>query len=91
MHGGSSSSWAGLGLPIDLGPMGGPGCALSVPPLLLVPTLIDTAGQGLVPLTLPNDPSLTGETFSQQFLVLDPAANPLGLSMTAAVSGWIGG
>lgn len=85
-HGWSRTTWNGAPLPLDLGPFGAPGCRLLTDWFLLIGAPADAVGQSAVRYTIPNDPNLTGVGFYQQFLVLDPAANGLGLAVSNG--GW---
>lgn len=90
LHGRSILTWGSAALPLDLGPLGALGCSLHVEPFVMVPTMVDGGGQGRVDFTIPNDPALTGTLFFNQFAVLDPLANGLGLVMTNAGFGLVG-
>lgn len=85
-HGWSRTTWGGAPLPLDLGPLGAPGCRLLTDWFLLIAAPADAVGQAAIRYAIPNDPNLTGVGFYQQFLVLDPAANALGLSVSNG--GW---
>lgn len=67
-------------LPLDLGPLSAPGCALHVDTFLVLGTVTDPAGQGQVQVAIPGDSALINTRVYQQYLPLDPAANPLGLT-----------
>ena len=75
----------------DLTPFGATGCQLSVSPDLLYPFTADPVGQAQLWLTIPNLTSLTGQQLFDQFLILDPGANPFGLTATNAIRARIGG
>ncbi|MGE3173692.1 MAG: cytochrome c peroxidase [Planctomycetota bacterium] len=86
----SRSSGAGLAgapdLPLDLGPIGMPGCRLLVSADLGVEFLI---GRQMV-LGIPDAPAFRGLTFYVQGLVEDPAANTLGMVASDAGACTIG-
>jgi hypothetical protein len=86
----SASSWAGRPLPLDLGPFGAPGCPLRVAPFVWFPFSAGPAGTQRWRLPIPNDPRLAGLSFYNQALVLDPAANPLGVVLSDAQQGRVG-
>ncbi len=69
----SSTTYAGLPLPLDLGPIGLPGCDLSVSADMTLPvttTGVNGIGRAVVPLAIPNDSGLRGAVFHAQWLVL---------------------
>lgn len=73
----SSTSYAGLPLPLPLAALGMPGCDLLAEPL--ISDLLVGAGPSLDwSLVLPAGTALLGATFVQQALVLDPSANTFG-------------
>ena len=80
--GGSSTSWGALALPFDLTPLGGGGCSVLASFDLVVPTTLDGAGLGSVAFGVPNDPSLLGQPFFNQWVVADPGANALQLLLS---------
>ncbi len=82
-------SLAALPTPLDLTAHGMPGCQLHVWPDLL----LFRPSQGHIAtwsLPIPNQPALQGLLFSQQAAVLDPAANPLGVSLSTGTTGILG-
>lgn len=92
VHGESRDSWGGgIGLPWSLAGAGAPRCALLVSPDALLPARVDAGGQARVEYLLPLDPALTSVEFFNQFLIVDPAANPLGLTVSNGGIGRIGG
>lgn len=75
--------WAGTPLPLDLTPIGAPGCSLLVAGDLPLPLLLDATGRGTLTWNLPNTSSLAGATFYVQGAVLDPGlAVPLQLAFS---------
>jgi len=91
VHGADVAAWGTFALPVEFDPLGAPGCRLFVRPDLMLSTSIGANGQGVVPIHIPNLPSVTGEVFYQQFLVLDPAANSLGLTVSGCARARVGG
>ncbi len=57
-------------------------------PLALVPFATSTAGTWTAPLSVPNDPAISGASLVAQSLVLDAAATD-GLSLSSAIELWI--
>jgi hypothetical protein len=86
----TDAPFAGHPLPLGLDPFGAPGCALLVRPDLLFSAAVGANGQAQIELAIPTDPLWVGTVFFGQFLVLDPAANALGLSATAGAALRIG-
>jgi hypothetical protein len=81
---GEGGTWNGVPLPIDLGPMGAPGCRWSVSMEIVIGLSTGTTTSARWPnMTLPNDPALRGASFYDHTLWIDPPANQLGL-----VAGW---
>jgi hypothetical protein len=74
----ASMTSGGVALPIDLTNLGAPGCSLDVDP---VQTFSVTARGDVATffLPIPTDPSLLGGRLHAQSLVVDGAANPVGL------------
>lgn len=78
-----AGQWAGTPLPIDLTPIGAPGCSLLVAGDLPLPLLLDATGRGTLTWNLPNTSSLAGAIFYVQGAVLDPGlAVPLQLAFS---------
>jgi hypothetical protein len=69
----SSTSWAGLELPLDLAALGMPGCALLTSPDVLVHRITQSVppapGRASVELRIPADPGVLGAAFHAQWLV----------------------
>jgi hypothetical protein len=78
-----------LPLPIDLGPLGMPGCALHVAPDITIP-VFNVNGSADVTINLPNEPRMIGMRFYDQALTLDPTANALGAVLSNACEGRFG-
>lgn len=79
----NASQQGSVQLPLDLTAAGAPGCSVYTNLVLLRPVVLDGLGSGSVPYPLPNDPNLSGSTLNFQWLNIDPAANPLGVSFSA--------
>jgi hypothetical protein len=69
--GGSNTTWNGLPLPLDLAPVGAPGCPANVSPDVLL-TLFINNGIATLTWALPNLPAVVGQTLYAQGIVLDP-------------------
>ncbi|MCI0585607.1 MAG: VCBS repeat-containing protein [Planctomycetes bacterium] len=88
--GASSSSWAGIPLPLDLGPFGMPGCSLLVSADVLLPAT--TGGSGpldgrtFFPAPIPVAPSLAGSTIYLQWYVVDPGPAPVPGAMSRGLA-----
>jgi hypothetical protein len=80
---GMGGTWGGLRLPIDLTPLGAPGCTWNVSVDVIVP--LTNSGSSLYTwpdLLIPSDTALAGQTFYEQAFLVDPGANALGLATT---------
>ena len=77
----SVTKWGAIPLPLDLTPAGAPGCAIMTDVLFLFPTPI-AASTATVTLPLPNIPGLEGLVLNTQFMVVDAAANNMGLAFS---------
>jgi hypothetical protein len=76
-------------LPLDLTPLGMTGCSLLVSPEHYFP-VFNFSGAARWTLAIPRDPSLLGETFFNQALVVDPSANPFGAIVSNGGQGVFG-
>jgi hypothetical protein len=76
-------------LPLDLTPLGMPGCAGRVSPDAQT-FLFGAGGTAQFALTLPLNPVLAGTLFYDQVLVLDPGVNAFGATMSDATASLIG-
>lgn len=76
-------------LPLDLSPLGAPGCFLRVRPDAMV-LLLGVGNSTTWSLPLPNVPTLLSVRANQQLLVLDSAANALGVVASDAAGLVIG-
>lgn len=79
LGGASNASFAGIPLPLDLGPFGATGCSLYTSILYTGGAVADPSGAALVPLGIPYDPIFHGVSVFFQWLMPDAQANPLGL------------
>jgi hypothetical protein len=89
--GASDSLWLGQRLPLDLGSIGAPGCALLVS--LDITDSVGTsraAGDLRFTIRVPDALPLAGARFFHQLIGLAPGLNPAGLVVTNAGSGRIG-
>ncbi len=69
-----------------------PGCSLLVSlDAIFGVVATDASGNGSIPIALPNNPSLVGIQFYNQFMVVDAAANTLGLAFSNGGAGKVGG
>ena len=88
---GTSSTTSPFGpLPLDLAPIGAPGCFARVSPDVL-PTLTGTNNVATFSLPIANSPVFAGFVFHMQALVFDPPANAFGLVVSDAVTAVVGG
>lgn len=88
--GASSSRWGALSLPLDLAPLGAPGCQLAASLEIQVAAIANGFGSAEIRFVVPSSASLLGVRFFNQCLVVDRAANALGLVLTRAGVGTIG-
>lgn len=88
--GASNTSWGTQPLPAPLDALGMTGCTLWISPDLLEQV---STGLGIARWTapIPNDVGLIGARFFNQFLLLDPGVNPLGVVASNASVCGIGG
>ena len=77
-------------LPLDLRPLGAPGCQLLTSPDVLLHTRTDATGAAKLTFTIANRSALVGVRFFDQFVVTDPTINPLGLVVSNGGAGKIG-
>ncbi len=78
----SNTLWSGLALPLDLTVIGAPGCSVLVSVDVAVVTILNN-GAGTVSWSLPNQPSLIGQSFFTQGILLDPQS-PLAFQIGAS-------
>jgi hypothetical protein len=89
--GSSNQQWGGLPLPFDLAGAGAPGCQLLAAGDMLWPLATNGSGYTSAVLSIPQDMSLALARFYNQFAILDPAANKLGVITTNGGEARIGG
>ena len=65
--------------PLDLTPVGAPGCSLYNDALITVAMATTAGGTSTLPLPVPNNPALVGVKLYFQWIDVDPTANALGL------------
>jgi hypothetical protein len=87
--GGSRTQWNGLTLPLSLAPLGMPGCTLHASLDVLIPVAI-TQSEGLLPLTVPIDPWLAGQSWFLQAFVADATINAFGAVASDAMTVTLG-
>ncbi len=87
--GASNTQWNSLSLPLDLRVLGAPTCMLRVGIDVTVP-LSNLGGAALFTLLIPGHPKLAGRSFYLQGIVMDPAANSLGIALSTAGKATIG-
>ncbi len=79
----SKTSFPGLGkLPFPLDFLGMKGCFLNTNIITGSAVGLDASGRGTAPMPVPSNPALRGASVFGQFLVVDPKANPGGLTST---------
>ncbi|MFQ5507370.1 MAG: hypothetical protein ACE5F1_21610, partial [Planctomycetota bacterium] len=77
---GVGSKWGTMALPIDMTPLGAPGCFWAVASEVFLPFTTDSSGTGKVPIVpIPNIPALAGRKFYEQSGCAVPTLNALGL------------
>jgi len=91
LHGISDSTYGALTLPFDLGVIGAPTCYLLASGEVVIPATTTASGTAAVAISLPNDPRLVGTVFFNQWIIADAAANSLGLYLSDAGRGTVGG
>ncbi len=91
VHGTSRDAWGGVPLPLDLTPIGAPGCRLYTDWAWNRPIGVDRAGTCRVDFAVPASPTLSGSLLHTQFLIVDPLANPFGLAVSGGGRIVVGG
>lgn len=91
MFGFDNVSWNGAPLPVDLAPVGAPGCKIRIDSVITDAAFTSLTGTSQVTLPFANDPALIGRQLFTQYLVLDAAANALGITFSNAMRTTIGG
>ena len=79
--------------PIDLGPLGAPTNLLWIDPIFTVPHAWNTSlgFESRFLIGIPSQATLVGVLLYAQSMIFDPNANALGVVVSAAATGWIGG
>ncbi|MFQ5506839.1 MAG: hypothetical protein ACE5F1_18870, partial [Planctomycetota bacterium] len=88
--GASKTQWGTFRLPLDLTPLGAPGCLLRASPDIMLGTGTDNAGQASVLVPVPSSAFFAGKQFHNQWMVIDPSVNPLKLVFSNGGTGVIG-
>lgn len=83
LTGASKSSWRRGRLPLDLGTLA-PGCKLYTSTDVVTVVTTDNAGRATKTVPVPNDSRLGGVVFHNQWLLVAPAINPLGIVLSNA-------
>ncbi len=91
IHGFDDQILGGQALPLSLDGSGAPGCILYNSADVFLPVWVGLDGQAKVEYRIPNNPSLSGLRFHNQFLVLSPGVNGLGIVSSNAGVGRVGG
>lgn len=86
----SNTYWNGVPLPLDVTPLGAPGCSILVAPLLVETLVSNASGSSNRELSIPNDIYLLGHRFYNQAFITDPMANTLGFVGTNGGVGLFG-
>lgn len=87
----SDKKWGAFDLPLPLTGLGGTGCTLYTEPALPYARVTSATGFTAVAMGVPLDKSLLGLPLLSQYWVVDPAANPLGLTFTNGMKVVLGG
>ncbi len=89
---GVSNTVSALGpLPFALDGFGAAGCSILASLDIDVATPTDAQGTASIQIPVPNDANLVGFHLYHQYVVIDPAANTLGIALSNAVETTIGG
>ncbi|MEZ5966059.1 MAG: S8 family serine peptidase [Planctomycetota bacterium] len=91
VYGLSRTSWNGVALPLDLAPLGAFGCKVYTDWFVQTPLGADRAGQQRVDLVVPASAEVSGTVLHTQLFVADPAANPMGVSVSGGGRIVVGG
>lgn len=90
LFGDSDKKWNGVSLPLNVSPLGMPGCSLLVSWDIEVVFLLRTGSTLTWNVSIPVNPALCGRSFYVQAWVLDTKANPLGVATSNGGKGTIG-
>ncbi|MDP6929804.1 MAG: hypothetical protein QF412_08900, partial [Planctomycetota bacterium] len=88
--GSSKTRWAGFSLPLDLNPIGAPGCSILAAAEIQIPVTANANGSAVLTLSIPNQASLFRKPFFDQFLIKDTGANRLGWAVSNAGEAKVG-
>ncbi|MFQ5506781.1 MAG: hypothetical protein ACE5F1_18580, partial [Planctomycetota bacterium] len=80
--GGSKAKWGAFQLPLDLTAAGAPGCRLLASYDIPLGTLTSIAGTASFMLPVPGDTRFLGRQLHNQWVVVDPLVNALGLAFS---------
>jgi hypothetical protein len=88
----SSTAWGAVPLPLDLAPLGAPGCFLRNDFVLMLGGVTQPypTGSVAIQISVPPDPGLADAAFYSQFVLLQAAANPMGLFTTNGLRNTLG-
>lgn len=87
---GVTRNWNQQPAPVDLGPLGMPGCFAEHDALVALFQIASPAGTAAVRPFIANAPGLFGRDFFLQVAALDPPANPAGVIVSNGLHGSIG-
>jgi hypothetical protein len=85
LQGLSKWSWFGNRLPFDMAPFGAPGCELRISPDIVREWSLAAQGTLQTQMPIGSNPALVGQQFYLQAVVVDPAANAWGNTLSNAV------
>ena len=86
----SSTVWGGFKLPLNLGILGAPLCDVRASGDVAIGVATSSTGTGSVKIALANNSFFVGKQFHNQWFVIDPKANNLGIAATELGTGMIG-
>ena len=86
----SNTSWLGRPLPLDLTPIGAPGCNLLTSVDVNAVFATDAFGAARLALPVPLQPVLVGNTAFHQSVIVDLRANKRGIALTNGLAGTFG-
>lgn len=87
----SKTTWGAIRLPFDLAPLGAPGCKLLCSLESFLTSGTNGSGSGSISFQIPNDRNLVCLGFCNQWLIVDPGANTLGIALSNCGEVTIGG
>lgn len=86
----SKTAWGALALPFSMTAFGAPGCSILASGDVTIGSTTSAFGTTQITIAIPNDPVLPGALFYNQWFVLQPSANLLGLAASNGGQGTIG-